>query len=443
MKLGLEGLSIGAGGSAVKAAEEVGAVLNSAEEVTESLSSEERKISTKLKQEIADFQQKAQKGELPSVLRHLNLENFDQDKNGLDRFEEERYKAALNQAVEQIISLDSLEAFIKIQSDAQNKSWSSFDKKAADLIDLQGYIGDEKGDELLGEQSLNKLNLSSTELNEMAERKFNPTSKKSWQELGVLLSKEIGDGAEMVLRFMGNAPAGVILIPRYLKYRVENNSSNKKIVTKVQIKLQHLIEDNPSLMLPQLLGEQGVELLKELGRMSVSGKQGDIAVVLTSVAGLIAGGAGAVKFGAKLGKMEKLAQKAGKVQNVTEKIDSATVAGIDRLPGVVLKNVNELAGGRGREIGDKNTEKRNPLLQEQLNNEIFQDIKRSRERLDRETRGRIEDEMERGALRRIRESGERKKFWDKHKENLPEWVLDQENVSKINAILEHIEGEDM
>lgn len=95
---------------------------------------------------------------------------------------------------------------------------------------------------------------------------------------------------EDVLRFLGNILAGLMLIPRYTAYRAMVLSSDPKTKTEGTIKLRELVEQNPSLGLAELLGEKGIEMMKKIAEMFTSGKQGDIAMLMVTIAGLVAGG---------------------------------------------------------------------------------------------------------------------------------------------------------
>jgi len=87
----------------------------------------------------------------------------------------------------------------------------------------------------------------------MQENIFHPTSKESWKELSLLLAKEFGDGAEDILRFVFNIPAGYILSGRYTQYRIDANSSDEQVSVIAKIRLKKLVDENPSLALLELL----------------------------------------------------------------------------------------------------------------------------------------------------------------------------------------------
>ncbi len=161
--------------------------------------------------------------------------------------------------------------------------------------------------------------ISEEELHKMQETKFQPTSKESWKQLWLLLAKEFGDWVEDVLRFLTNIPSGVILLPRYLKYRVDINSSDEVTKTTWEIKIKELTSENTSLVLLDLLWEQWVELIKKLWEMLTSGKQWDIAMMMVTIAGLVALWWWATKLGLNLARKSsvKSARAAGRTARIS------------------------------------------------------------------------------------------------------------------------------
>lgn len=88
------------------------------------------------------------------------------------------------------------------------------------------------------------------------------------------------------------------LIPRYLNYRAMtlDDNLNPKSKTEYEIKRKELVEQNPLLWLLELLGEKWVEMIKKLGEMFTSGKQWDIAMMMVTIAWLVAWGSWAAKI---------------------------------------------------------------------------------------------------------------------------------------------------
>jgi hypothetical protein len=72
------------------------------------------------------------------------------------------------------------------------------------------------------------------------------------------------------LRFLANIPSSIILIPRYLNYRIDINSNNELIKTEGEIKIQELVNENPALAIIDILGEKGIDMIKNIAEMLTS-----------------------------------------------------------------------------------------------------------------------------------------------------------------------------
>jgi len=252
-----------------------------------------------VKKEVRFFIEASFWDRLYTHLWEYNIKKFDVDwNNKIDSKEEENYSQSMSQALSQIILLWWLDKFSKIHKESDSKSgFSNADKWLASKVDLWNHILWEKWEKRFAESTLQKLwEISEEELHKMQEAKFQPTSKESWKELWLLLAKEFGDWVEDVLRFLTNIPSGVILLPRYAKYRVDINSSDELTKTTWEIKIKELTSENTSLVLLDLLWEQWVELIKKLWEMFTSWKQWDIAMLMVTIAWLVAGWAWAAKL---------------------------------------------------------------------------------------------------------------------------------------------------
>ena len=297
-------------------------------------------ITTQLEADVGEFIRAAANNELDQYTGEFNAKNFDIDgEAGLDQFEFERFAQSLDSAIDQIILLDGIDAFSDVHADSASASWYEVDKHTAKALNkltdgvLDSMIGDDK-DGSLAEKLLNGLDISDSEIHQMREKDFSIKSRESWKELGILLALEMGEGVEDMIRFLINIPSAVVLIPRYLNLRVQLNSNNPKEAAEAEIMLDELVEQNLALGLLNLLGEDGIQAIKSIATMMTSGKQGDIALSLVSIAGLFAGGAGAVRLGAKMGKMSKLENAAARAQRGAERVDDVVgQAGIGHLTG--------------------------------------------------------------------------------------------------------------
>lgn len=277
---------------------------------------------TEIKQEIRKFIKDSFWNQLWEPFWEYNISQFDKDKNNvIDSKEEKDYSQNFQTAIQQIILLWWFERFTKIHQESFSKTgFFNWDKWLAKKADLWNYVFWEKSEKKFAETTLQKLwEISEAELHKMQEKKFQATNAESWKELWLLLAKEFWDGVEDVLRFLTNIPSGIILLPRYLKYRVDKNSSDEKVTTEAEIKIQELTQENSSLVLLDLLWEQWVELLKKLWEMLVSGKQWDIAMMMVTIAGFIAGWAGATRLWINLARKSslKIARAAGRESRIS------------------------------------------------------------------------------------------------------------------------------
>ena len=297
-------------------------------------------ITPQLEADVGEFIRAAVNNELKEYTGEFNAKNFDIDgEEGLDQFEFERFAQSLDSAIDQIILLDGFDAFSDVHADSASTSWYEVDKHTAKALNkltdgvLDSMIGDDK-DGSLAEKLLNGLDISDSEIHQMREKDFSIKSRESWKELGILLALEMGEGVEDMIRFLINIPSAVVLIPRYLNLRVQLNSNNPKEAAEAEIMLDELVEQNLALGLLNLLGEDGIQAIKSIATMMTSGKQGDIALSLVSIAGLVAGGAGALRMTAKMSKMSKLENAATRVQRGAERVDDVVgQAGIGHLTG--------------------------------------------------------------------------------------------------------------
>lgn len=249
-----------------------------------------------------------------NLYKHLweyNVSKFDVDgQKGFDKEEEKNYSKAIWESISQIILLWGLDKFSTIHSESDSKTWFlNADKYIADKVNVTSYIfwNKENGKDFAEKLIQKAWNINEEELKKMQENDFHPTSQESWKELWILLAKEFWNGLEEVLRFLWNMPSGIVLLPRYTKYRFDANSDDEGTKVSGEIKLKELVEENSSLWLLELLWEKWIEMIKQLWKMMTSGKQWDIAMMMVTIAGLIAGGAGLVKFW--LGLSRKMAVK--------------------------------------------------------------------------------------------------------------------------------------
>lgn len=275
---------------------------------------ENRLKNPEIQKQVTTFLEIAANNALPMHLEKFNIKKFDTDgESGLDRFEFEQFSKAMKWAIEQIVALDWVKSFHKIHGETKEKwGWTSPDVWIADKSsELSQKVFGENGSAGLAERAIKSVwNFSEEELHAMSEKPFS-FSIQGGKDLSILLAKEIGAWLEDSLKFLTNIPAWLVLLPRYLSYRIDSNSDDLQKKTEWEIKLAEMVGNNSSLSVVELLGEKWVQMIQELWNMMKSGKQWDIVKLLVTIAGLIAGGALAAKWLAKMSRWAgvKMAQQ--------------------------------------------------------------------------------------------------------------------------------------
>jgi len=258
-----------------------------------------------LRAEILDFLQQAANNQLGEHLGEFNAAHFDSNgQAGLDRFEFNQFADSLDAAIDQIIILDGQERFTEIHTDSGEVSWYEVDQHAAafadDLIPTDEIVDLLRGENAsVGERVLNGAGLSDAEIQAMRDQPFSIYSTDSLGQTALLLALELGEGAEDMVRMISNIPSATALVPRYLGFRAQALSSDPQEATEAQIHLEDLSAQNPALAMLNLLGEQGVALIQQIGGMLTSGTQGDVAAIVSTIPGMMAGGAGLARLGAR------------------------------------------------------------------------------------------------------------------------------------------------
>lgn len=304
-----------------------------------------------IKKEVRFFIEASFWDKLYTHLWEYNIKKFDVDGTGkIDTQEEENYSKSMNEAISQMIILLWLDKFSQVHYESASKDgFLNLDKYLADIANLWNHVLWKKQ----GKNFMEKLlqtdgNITEEELHKMEENRFDPTDKESWRQMTILLVKEFWNGVEDVLRFIWNIPSGIILLPRYAAYRTLNVEDNLNLQnkTEVEIKLNELVRENPSLGLLELLGEKGVTMIKKLWEMFASGKQWDITALLVTIAWLIAGWAWATKLGLVLARKSAVnsAKIAGKEARIAGETVSKETRGLLKTRAEKTGKVAEVAG---------------------------------------------------------------------------------------------------
>lgn len=252
---------------------------------------------TKMQWEIVNFLENAANNKLSWWLDKFNSQNFDKDNESwLDNFEFSNFEQAVNGAIDQIIVLEDLDKVKWVYDETSDKWWlNSPDKWLANKVWVWDNMNELIKWRSFTQEWLKKLWLSEENIKKMSEKQFDMNSTDSWKELWILTTKELWEWAESILKLLLNVVPGIILLPRYMSYRVESNSNDPKEAQVWEIKLNELTSQNPSLQMLDLLWEKWVEMLQKLWEMVKSWKQWDIAMMLVSIAWLIAWWAGLAK----------------------------------------------------------------------------------------------------------------------------------------------------
>lgn len=283
-------------------------------------------LSTKsnLDPKVKKFINDAFSNKLNNSLLDFNINKFNKKDNleGLSKYEIDQYFQIIDKALNQIGILWWYDEFKKqyknINKEPDFLSWK-WDIVLANKVDLQEYIF-WKWEKHLTE---NLHNYSEEELHFMREEKFDITDWEKMKNFIVLLWLELWDGIQDILKFLWNMPAGLILLPRYISNRAELTDDKIDNQDEVEAQMENymLLKDNPSLMLWELLWEKGIAMIKQLWEMFVSWKNGDITMVLVTIAWLIAWWAWLVKLTAKWWKMAWIAMKSSKIVDKALKIE--------------------------------------------------------------------------------------------------------------------------
>lgn len=289
-----------------------------------------------LQKDIWDFIEKAANGKLDSSIGKLQASEFDKDgKEGLSKFEFEKFLQSTDTVVQQIILLGSSQELSRIYNESSNPSWYEIDKQIAKNLDLQKFLLWEKWESTFVDSLLQRAgDMTPEEREKIGNELFSITSSDSYKHLWLYIAKDVGDSLESMMRFLLNMPAGIALIPRYLTYRYDRNFWTQEQMTEADIKIKELTWSNPSLEVLELLWEKWVDMLKSLYESMKSGKIKDISMIFTTIAGLIAWWALAVRLwmkgiqrvstGTRVAEIAWSVERwAGRVQEVAWRVDSA------------------------------------------------------------------------------------------------------------------------
>ena len=255
--------------------------------------------------DIVTFLDGAFSNTLKTDLVDFNINKFDRkdEIEGFSEYELQQYTQVLDKAMQQMNILWSFDEFSKktreIWEEPSFLSWK-WDIALANTLDLQEYIFWEWEKHLTN----NLHSYTEEELFSMKEQSFDITDSEKMKNFVTLLWLELWNWIEDILKFIGNIPAGIVLLPRYITNRIELSDSSIDSVDEVNAQMENdmLLKENPALMLCELLWEKWIQMIKKLWEMFVSWKNGDIASVLVMIAGLLAWWAGLAKVWSNLAR---------------------------------------------------------------------------------------------------------------------------------------------
>jgi hypothetical protein len=201
--------------------------------------------------------------ELTWNLESLNLFKFDIDgESGIDAWEFDKFSEKINLALTNIIQVWSVAEYDRIIWESwDNSFFSAPDKYVASNLNFSSNI-----DWAVSWAFEGLTWVSEHDLKKMKEHEFSITSLESYKELWIVLAKEAPQQIEDLLKLVSNIPSALILLPRYLNYRIDLSSSNIQVASEAEIKLQQMTESNSALAMVDLLWEKWIEALKKIMR---------------------------------------------------------------------------------------------------------------------------------------------------------------------------------
>jgi len=271
-----------------------------------------------LQSDVIRFINSSFNNSLNDELWDFNISKFDKKDNRewFSEYELEEYTAILDKAMSNMNILWWYAQFKdkcrEVWEDPSFLSWK-WDIAVANAIDLQEHVFWEWKKHIID----NIVDYSEEKLSKMRDEKFDITDSNKMKNFFVLLGLEFWEWVEDILRFIWNIGSWVVLLPRYTNNRITLSDWNIDTKNEVDAQMENdmLLEGNPSLMLWELLWEKWIQLIKQLWEMMVSWKNWDIALLLVTIAWLIAWWAGAVKLWARFARKQAVmsARKAGRL----------------------------------------------------------------------------------------------------------------------------------
>ncbi|MCF7846183.1 MAG: hypothetical protein K9L85_03005 [Candidatus Peribacteraceae bacterium] len=339
---------------------------------------------SRLKKETKEFIFKAAFSDNKGSLDRFNAGEFDIDgKEGLSEFEFKKFTDALNKAIGEIIALKDFNDFIDVQKDIEDDINRFSAKKQLEGLTGGGRSASDWLSDKVGELG----DLAPEDREKLLNVKWNAGAGEFMKGVAYSLAHEAPQMVEDTLLLLADLPMAIGTIPQYLYYRFRAGSVDTKNIKgssrspvggvvniemnttnaenpEYAMKLQAMTEAHPLIgLLHMLSSEQGIDAAKHIidgiGSPSEWTAQ-SVVQAITSLLGMIAGGAGVARMGARAAGMvtrkgSRLANMANKMEKVAGKTQSALqrADNLVNMPGnLVMEGAMK---GAGRIVRERST----------------------------------------------------------------------------------------
>ena len=171
-----------------------------------------------------------------------------------------------------------------------------------------------------------------------------------WPGVAYSISNEVPTMAEDILKFIIDAPfAATVGLAQYSYYQFRDG-------TEYDMKVQAMVDAHPLIGLVHLIAdekgrESASQIIDQLGSPS-SWTAGGIVLTITAIAGLLAGGAGAVRLAARAGS--KVVREGGRASRIAQKVErgaSKAQRGLEKVDRVFTASERAATGALGKVAG--------------------------------------------------------------------------------------------
>ena len=389
------------------------------------------------------------------IKKKYSAEKFDLDgETGLDRYEFKNFCDLLNQGITNILKLEDFDEFVEVENDI-----------ATDInrFSPKSYLDKLTGGRSLTDTLINKYSsLSPEESEKLLQAKWGDANFGK----GILFAvgREAPQMVEDVIMFLGDAAflatAGAPSLVQYGYYRARSNFGvSEKSKHAYQMKINAMGKTHPILGLFNLLGEQGLQVMKQMGSKISNPSEWTaegIVIAITTLIGLVAGGAGLARGGAKLGtkvarqgsRLQKVAGKAervaGKIQKGAQKLDDlanmpVSAAGKTVTKGV--KGVKKVHHAVDQARVSRNISRRAQNFSEEIASQAFQARKAELKALKKKLKAQAElIDGNAYNIKKIKDPDQRQAAAATRQETLKEIGQELKSIKKELGVMEAKEG---